>query len=311
MSALDELMADETAGSPITKLLWTHKSLSTIQQALGVQGFCLSRPTIRRLLVERDYSLRVNHKCEASKQSVGRDEQFAYIARWRKAFLRRKLPVISVDTKKVELVGNFKQTGCEWRLQSRRVHIYDFPKMAAGKAIPYGIYDIGRNQGYVVIGTTHDTPRFAVAAIRQWWLAVGQHAYPLSRHLLIECDCGGSNGNRRRLWKVGLQSLADASGMTITVTHYPTGASKWNPIEHRMFSRISGNWAGKPLESYETVLNYISTTSTATGFSCQAYLDTTSYATGLKVSAAEFESLSLRPHKRFPKWNYTIYPRSR
>ncbi len=311
MPALDELMADETAGDPMTGLRWTHKSLSNLQDALRAQGFCLSRPTIRRLLVARDYSLRVNHKCEASTQSAGRDHQFRYIARWRKAYLSRKLPVISVDTKKVELVGNFKQSGCEWRTQSRRVNLYDFPSLAKGKAIPYGIYDIGSNQGYVVVGTSHDTPEFAVAAIRQWWLAVGRHAYQLSQHLLIECDCGGSNGNRRRWFKVGLQGLADEFGLNITITHYPTGASKWNPIEHRMFNLISGNWAGRPLASYETVINYIATTSTAIGFSCQAYLDTTSYATGLKVSAAEFESLSLRPHKRFPKWNYTIYPRRR
>lgn len=304
-------MADETAGDPITGLKWTHKSLSKIQRALAAEGFCLSPPTISRLLVARDYSLRVNHKSEAGKQSAGRDEQFAYIARWRKAALRRNLPVISVDTKKVELVGQFKQRGCEWRTTSRRVNIYDFPQLAEGKAIPYGIYDIGRNQGFVVVGTTHDTAEFAVAAIRQWWLKVGRRVYRAQHHLLIECDCGGSNGNRRRLWKVGLQALASECRLTITVTHYPTGASKWNPIEHRMFNWISGNWAGRPLESYETVLNYISTTSTANDFSCQAYLDTTTYQTGLKVSDEAFESLSLRPHKRFPKWNYTIYPQMR
>lgn len=311
MKALEELMKDETAGDPMTGLLWTHKSLSNIQQALRVQGFGLSRPTISRLLLACDYSLRVNHKSEAGKQSEGRDLQFAYIARWRNAFLRRKLPVISVDTKKVELVGKFKQTGCEWRKTSRRVNIYDFPQMALGKAIPYGIYDVGRNQGFVVVGTTHDTARFAVAAIRQWWLMLGKRVYANQQHLLIECDCGGSNGSRRRLWKVGLQALADECHLTITVTHYPTGASKWNPIEHRMFNLISGNWAGRPLESYETVLNYISTTRTESGFSCQAYLDRTVYSTGLKVSNAEFRTLSLRHHKRFPKWNYTIYPRMR
>lgn len=303
------MLADETAGDPMTGLKWTHKSLPKIQEVLEAQGYQVSPPTIRRLLRERRYSLRVNHKCEASKQSPGRDAQFAYIARWRKAYLRRKWPVISVDTKKVELIGNFKQAGCEWRQAPRRVNLYDFPTMAEGKAIPYGIYDLGRNQGYVVVGTSHDTPEFAVAAIRRWWLEVGRRAYRGQRHLLIECDCGGSNGHRRRLWKVGLQRLADEFSLIITVTHYPTGASKWNPIEHRMFNWISGNWAGRPLDSYETVINYISTTSTAAGFSCQASLDTTTYPTGVKVSDAEFEALSLRPHKRFPKWNYTIYPR--
>lgn len=302
-------MADETAGDPMTGLRWTHKSLSKIQTALAAKGFCVSRPTIGRLLVESDYSLRVNHKSKAGQQSEGRDEQFAYIARWRKGFLRRNWPVISIDTKKVELVGQFKKAGREWRKEKRRVNIYDFPQMASGKAIPYGIYDVGRNEGYVIVGTSHDTAGFAVAALRHWWLNVGQSSYPKQQYLLLECDCGGSNGSRRRLFKVGLQSLADEFGLIITVTHYPTGASKWNPIEHRMFNLISGNWAGRPLESYETVLNYISTTSTVTGFSCQAYLDTTHYATGLKVSNAEFATLSLRRHKRFPKWNYTIYPR--
>ena len=304
-------MADETAGDPLTGLKWTHKSLCKIQQALKAQGYILSRPTIGRLLRAQKYSLRVNHKCEASKQSEGRDEQFAYIARWRKAYLRRQWPVISVDTKKVELIGNFKQPGREWRQSRRRVNIYDFPTTAEGKAIPYGIYDIGRDQGYVVVGNSHDTAAFAVAAIREWWLEEGQKAYPLQQHLLIECDCGGSNGNGRRLWKVSLQGLADEFGLIITVTHYPTGASKWNPIEHRMFNRISGNWAGRPLDSYETVVNYISTTRTETGFSCRACLDTASYPTGVKVSDGEFKELSLRPHKRFPKWNYTIYPRKR
>jgi hypothetical protein len=309
LTALEALLVDETAGDPMTGLKWTHKSLRKIQQSLQAQGYGVSRPTIRRLLRARKDSLWVNHKCEASQQSEGRDEQFAYLVRWRKACLRWQWPVISVDTKKVELVGNFKQAGRAWRNTKRRVNIYDFPSAAEGKAIPYGIYDVGRNPGYVVVGTSHDTPAFAVSAIRRWWLEAGRSAYRDQRHLLIECDCGGSNGNRRRLWKVGLQALSDEFGLIITVTHYPTGASKWNPIEHRMFNWISGNWAGRPLDSYETVVNYISTTSTETGFSCQAYLDATTYATGVKVSDEEFERLSLRPHKRFPKWNYTIYPR--
>ena len=308
MRRLEALLADETAGDPITGLKWTHKSLPKIQQALRGEGYPISRPTIRRLLRAQKYSLRVNHKCQASQQSVGRDEQFAYIVRWRNAYLRRQWPVISVDTKKVELIGNFKQAGCEWRQAPRRVNLYDFPTAAEGKAIPYGIYDLGRNHGYVVVGTSHDTSAFAVAAIRQWWLEVGRVTYLDQSHLLIECDCGGSNGNRRRLWKVGLQTLADEFGLIITVTHYPTGASKWNPIEHRMFNWISANWAGRPLDSYETVVNYISTTRTATGFRCQAVLDTTTYATGQTVSDEEFERLSWRPHKRFHKWNYTIFP---
>jgi hypothetical protein len=304
------LLVEETAGDPISGLKWTHKSLRKIQQALDKQGYVISPPTISRLLGARDYSLRVNHKRLAGKQSPGRDQQFAYIVRWRQAYLRRGWPVISVDTKKRELIGNFKNAGKEWRQHPREVSMYDFPSAAQGKVIPYGVYDVGRNHGFMSVGTSRDTPEFAVASIRAWWLSVGQTAYPAQRHLLIEADCGGSNGNRRRVWKARLQDLADEFGLIITVTHYPTGASKWNPIEHRMFNLISGNWAGKPLDSYETVLNYIRTTTSAKGFRCQARLDTTIYEKGVTVSDAEFARLCLRPHKRFPQWNYTIYPRS-
>ena len=300
-------MAEETAGDPSSGLKWTHKSLRKIQKALATE-YPISLPTISRLLQARDYSLRVNHKRLAGKQSLHRDEQFRYIGRWRQAYLRRHWPVISIDTKKSELIGNFKQAGVEWRQQRRDVNMYDFLNSAQGKAIPYGIYDIGHNQGYVVVGTSHDTAEFAVAAIRAWWLKVGRMLYPGETHLLIQADGGGSNGNRRRLWKVGLQRLADEFGLIITVTHYPTGASKWNLIEHRMFNLISANWAGHPLNSYETVLNFIRTTTSTTGFSCRADLDTTVYETGIPVSAEEFAQVRLRPHQRFPNWNYTIYP---
>ncbi len=303
-------MVDESAGDPISGLKWTHKSLRKIQQALADEGFTISLPTISRLLRERDYSLRVNHKRIAGKQSPERDQQFSYIVRWRKAYLRRQWPLISVDSKKRELVGNFKNAGTAWRQARCEVNMYDFPNLAQGKAIPYGIYDIGRNQGYVSVGTSYNTAEFAVASIRAWWLNVGRQAYPGQRHLLIEADCGGANGNRCRLWKVGLQDLADEFRLIITVTHYPTGASKWNPIEHRMFNLISGNWAGKPLDSYETILNHIRTTTSTTGFRCQAQLDTTDYELHKKVSNKAFEALRLRSHKRFPQWNYTIYPRT-
>jgi hypothetical protein len=307
--SLEALMVDDSAGDPISGLKWTHKSLRKIQQGLDDEGFAVSLPTISRLLRERDYSLRVNHKRVAGKQCPERDQQFAYIIRWRKAYLRRQWPLISVDSKKRELVGNFKNAGTEWRQDRREVNMYDFASLAQGKAIPYGIYDIGRDQGYVSVGTSHNTAEFAVASIRAWWLNVGQKAYLAQRHLLIEADCGGANGNRCRLWKVGLQELADEFGLIITVTHYPTGASKWNPIEHRMFNLISGNWAGKPLDSYETILNHIRTTTSTTGFRCQAQLDTTEYELNKKVSNKDFDALRLRPHKRFPQWNYTIYPR--
>jgi len=307
MIALEALMAEETAGDPISGLKWTHKSLRKIQKALATE-YPISLPTISRLLQARDYSLRVNHKRIAGKQSPHRDQQFRYIVRWRQAYLRRRWPVISIDTKKSELIGNFKQTGVEWRQQRREVNMYDFLNSAQGKAIPYGIYDIGHNQGYVVVGTSHDTAEFAVAAIRAWWLKLGRILYPGETHLLIQADGGGSNGSRRRLWKVGLQRLADEFGLIITVTHYPSGASKWNLIEHRMFNLISANWAGHPLESYETILNFIRTTTSTTGFCCQADLDTTVYETGITVSKEELAQVHLRSHRWFPNWNYTIYP---
>lgn len=307
MTALEVLLADETAGDPHSGLKWTHKSLRKIQKALDGE-YAVSLPTISRLLQARDYSLRVNHKRVAGKQSPYRDEQFHYIARWRQAYLRRQWPVISVDAKKSELIGNFKQAGTEWRQQRRDVNIYDFLSLAQGKAIPYGIYDIGHNQGYVLVGISHDTAEFAVAAIRAWWLKLGRHRYPGETHLLIQADGGGSNGNRPRLWRLQLQQLADEFGLIITVNHYPTGASKWNPVEHRMFNLISANWAGHPLDSYETMLNFIRTTTSTTGFCCQADVDDTVYETGITVSEQELAQVRLRPHRRFPNWNYTIYP---
>lgn len=304
---MEGLLVDETAGDPISGLKWTHKSLRKIQKALTAE-YSVSLPTISRLLQSRDYSLRVNHKRVAGKQSPYRDKQFRYIVRWRQAYLRRQWPVISVDAKRSELIGNFKQTGTEWRQQRREVNIYDFLSLAQGKAIPYGIYDIGHNQGYVVVGTSHDTPEFAVTAIRLWWLKLGQSLYPGKTHLLIQADGGGSNGNRPRLWRLKLQQLANEFGLIITVNHYPTGASKWNLVEHRMFNLISGNWAGHPLDSYETMLNYIRTTTSTTGFSCQAELDTTVYKTGITISEEELAQVHIRSHRRFPNWNYTIYP---
>jgi hypothetical protein len=302
-------MRDTTAGDPISGLKWTHKSLRALGRELARRGYAVSAPTISRLLQLRAYSLRVNHKRLAGKQSPGRDEQFQYIAQRRKAFLRRGGPVISVDTKKKELIGLFKNPGQQWRRTPHAVLIYDFPSDAVGKAIPYGIYDVGRNKGYVVVGVSHDTPEFAVRAIRSWWVRVGRKVYPDRTQLLIEADCGGSNGNRCRAWKARLQDFADEFGLTITVTHYPTGASKWNPIEHHMFNLISANWAGQPLESYETVLKHIKTTRSTTGFQCRARRDPKSYPTGRKVSQDEAASLRVRSHRSFPHWNYTIRPR--
>jgi hypothetical protein len=302
-------MRDATAGDPISGLKWTHKSLRAVKRELARRGYKVSAPTISRLLQFRKYSLRVNHKRVAGKQSPGRDEQFQYINRQRKAFLRRGRPVISVDAKKKELIGRFKNPGRQWRRAPHEVQMYDFPSTALGKAIPYGIYDVGRNKGYVVVGVSHDTPEFAVRAIRSWWVNVGRKVYSPHTQVLIEADCGGSNGNRCHAWKARLQDFADEFGLTLTVTHYPTGASKWNPIEHRMFNLISTNWSGQPLESYEIMLNYLKTTCSPAGFQCLARLDAKSYRTGRTVSKEEVARLRLRRHPIFPHWNYTIQPR--
>jgi hypothetical protein len=280
------------------------------QDCAAVPQAHASPPTVARLLRAEGYSQRVNHKRQSGKpQSPSRDEQFGYIARQRRAHTRRGEPVISVDTKKKELIGAFRASGAEWRQRRRDVLMYDFPGDARGKVIPYGIYDIARNEGYVSVGVSHDTPLFATEAIRRWWVDEGRARYPQPERLLIEADCGGSNGNRTGVWLVGLQEIADEFSVVVTVTHFPSGASKWNPIEHRMFSLISGNWAGQPLESYETVLKHIRTTSSTTGFHCSARLDRHRYDLGLKATPEELVELRIRRHRLFPDWNYTISPR--
>lgn len=234
-----------------------------------------------------------------------------YIARQRHKFLKAGWPVISVDTKKKELVGLFKNAGRSWRQAPLEVLSTDFLQDAVGKAVPYGIYDLARNEGYVVVGRSHETSAFAVAAIRSWWLGVGRQAYPGCHELLIEADSGGANGHRNWLWKVGLQALANEFGLTITVTHYPTSASKWNPVEHRLFSPISGNWAGQPLCSFETVLKFIRTTRTESGLRCRARLDPSEYATGLKVTQEQKAQVQFGRRRVLPKYNYTIQPRTK
>jgi hypothetical protein len=271
-------------------------------------GYAIGPDTVARLLREHDFSLRTNRKRLARTRDPDRDRQFRYLSRMRRLYLARGLPVISVDTKKKELVGNFKNPGRTWRQQPRDVLDHDFPSWASGQGIPYGIYDEAHNDGYVVIGTSHETPDFAVAAIRCWWRAVGRSRYPAAKRLLIQADGGGANASRKWAWKVALQRLADEFQLIITVTHYPPGASKWNRIEHRMFSLISENWAGEPLVSYEVMLKYIRTTRSATGFHCRACLDRREYPTKVKVSKAQKEGVRLRRRKVLPKWNYTIWP---
>ena len=303
-------MADATAGDPASSIKWTHRSLRTLRKGLRCQGVRLSEKTIARLLRDQDFSLRTNRKRLARTQDPQRDRQFRYLTRLRWLYVSLGLPVISVDTKKKELVGNFKNPGRSYRRLARPVLDHDFPSWAVGRAIPYGVYDYAHNDGYMVVGTSHETPAFAGAAIRRWWLDVGRHRYPQAKRLLIEADAGGANDCRKWEWKVALQELADEFGLIITVPHYPPGASKWNPIDHRMFSLISGNWAGEPLVSYPVILHLIRKTRSSKGFHCRARLDTTEYPTKFKATPATKERVRLKPRLVLPKWNYTIWPRS-
>jgi hypothetical protein len=308
VAALNDLLRDAVAGDPVTAMKWTHKSIRRLSKKLRRQGFRASPNTVARLLRDNGFSLRTCRKQVPETRHRDRDRQFRYLVRLRRLYLNRGWPVISVDTKKKELIGRFKNPGRSWRRWPHAVLVHDFPSKAIGHAIPYGIYDLAYNDGYVVVGLSHETGTFAVAAIRRWWLAVGRHRYPQTRRLLIEADAGGANDCRKWEWKLGLQALGDEFGLTITVTHYPTGASKWNPIDHRMFSLISGNWAGEPLTSYEVVLQHIRRTRSSTGFHCRACLDNSDYPTGRRVKRQEQAWVRLKPCKVFPQWNYTICP---
>lgn len=286
---------------------WTRKTLAVLTNKLQ-KKFQVGHSTVARLLELKGYALRGNRKRLSPRHDPQRDRQFRYIARLRRKFEQTNLPRISVDTKKKELIGTFKNIGRTWRREPLDVFETDFPHDAKGKAIPYGIYDLERNEGYVVVGMSHETPAFAIAAIRSWWLAVGRHNYPGKHELLIQADSGGANGNRCWLWKWGLQQLADEFHLTITVTHYPTGASKWNSIEHRLFCHISSNWAGQPLISFETVLKFIRTTTTETGLCCRARLDRLKYKIGMKITPEQKQQINLQLHHTLPKYNYTIRP---
>lgn len=284
-------------------------ALRTLAWHLRRKGFKVGHETVRRLVKALGYSLRGNRKCVSRRQDPVRDRQMRYIARKRHAFVKAKKPVISVDAKKKELIGNFKKPGRTWRRVPLQVMTTDFPADADGKAIPYGVYDVALNRGYVGVGVSHETAEFAVHVIRAWWRNEGCLAYAGQTALLIQADSGGANGYRSWLWKWELQRLADETGLTITVTHYPTSASKWNWVEHRLFSHISQNWAGQPLVSFETVLKFIRTTQTDTGLQCTAFLDKRSYNTKNTVSVVQRKAMQLRRHRVFPKWNYTIKPR--
>jgi hypothetical protein len=264
----------------------------------------------RLLQDELGFSLRANVKSRSAGHHSDRDAQFGYINRTVEDFHKAQQPVISVDTKKQEKVGDFKSPGRRWEREPRHVNAYDFPHLARGKAIPYGIYDVYHNVGMVNVGITKDTAEFAVDSITRWWRVMGQRRYPQATRLLICADGGGSNGSRNRLWKASLQQLANRTGLSLTVCHYPPGTSKWNKIEHRMFSFISINWQGKPLESYETVIQLINGTKTRTGLKIRAELCLTVYEKGVKVSAADLNDLNLTPHDLHPNWNYTIAPQT-
>lgn len=290
---------------------WVRSSLRHLSTRLCDAGYPVSPPTVGRLLDDLGYALHVNaKKAEAKATHVDRNAQFEYIAAQRQAFQAAGCPIISVDTKKKELIGNFKNAGQAWSREAEVVNGHDFPQDALGRAVPYGLYDPVHNRGTVYVGSSADTPQFAVEVIARWWDTEGCAAFPQTDHLLLLADAGGSNGCRPRQWKSQLQEqLSDQRGLTVTVCHYPTGCSKWNPIEHRLFSAISMNWAGKPLRTWETMLGSIRGTTTSTGLEVQAFLHTGVYETGRSVADAEMKRLNLEHHAICPNWNYTIRPR--
>jgi hypothetical protein len=308
--ALERIMAENTAGDPMSLLRWTNKSTGRIAEELTRLGHPASDETVRRKLLEMDYSLQANRKTLEGRSPVERDAQFRYINRLVKQFLRRGDPVLSVDTKKKERVGNFKNPGRIWRPRGNpsAVNMYDYPHLGAGPAIPYGAYDVGRNQGFVNVGITHDTAEFAVESLRRWWRLIGRRHYATAGGVLLCADGGGSNGFRNRAWKYYVQQWADQIGLDVTVCHYPPGTSKWNKVDHRLFSYISLNWKGQPLVSYETVINLIGATRTKAGLRVKAALDAGTYELGVKIPDAEMERLNLRPHRTLPPWNYTLRP---
>lgn len=305
-------MEDETAGDPMSGVKWTRRTTEKISEQLKTMGVNVSRNTVGRLLKDLDFSLKVNHKklSKGTKTTrATRNQQFTVLGKARRKFAAQSNPIISVDTKKKELIGNFKNPGQTWRQTARAVKDHDFKSESDGKGVPYGIYDCFSNRGCVVLGNSYDTAEFAVSSIEKWWLSEGQKKYRSAKKILILADAGGSNSYRSRLWKFELQrNLCNIHGLTITVSHYPPGASKWNPIEHRLFSEISKNWAGTPLASVEVALKYIRTTKTKTGLSVSAYLDPVAYQKGIKITDQQMAEINLKPHKILPQWNYTIRP---
>ncbi len=311
LAALEALVDPVTRGDPTSPLRWTCKSRAKLAAALTEQGWRVSSTTVGRLLRRSGYRLQSVRKRQEGTVHPDRNAQFEHINATADQFLTAGQPVVSVDTKKKELVGNFKNAGREWQPKGTppSVRVHDFPTDAEGKAIPYGIYDMARNEAWVSVGRDHDTPAFAVASIRLWWRRMGQAAYPDARTLYITADAGGSNGYRSRAWKHELQQLADETGLTIHVSHFPPGTSKWNKIEHRLFCHITANWRGTPLTTYETIVDRIGSTRTAAGLRVHAALDPNRYPTGVKVTEAEMKAMSLVRDGFHGDWNYQLAPR--
>ena len=305
---IENILEENTAGDPMSKLKWTNKSTYTIAKELTSNGKNISEVTTGRIIKQLGYSLQANIKSKESGSSEERDSQFRYINGQVKTFARKKWPVISVDTKKKELVGNFKNNGRKWMKKGKAeiVNVYDFEYLAKGKAIPYGIYEVLKNNGFINIGISHDTSEFAVESIRQWWKNIGKRNYPNAKELLICADGGGSNASRSKLWKFYLQKFANKTGLKITVCHFPPGTSKWNKIEHKMFSFISMNWRGKPLTNYELIINLIEGTTTKKGLKIKAKIDKKIYELGRKILEDEFNKINIEEHPTNSKWNYTI-----
>ena len=310
--ALENLIEPLSKGDPESPLRWTSKSTRKLTQELSNQGYQVCHRTIATLLHELGYSLQANKKTLESSSHIDRDEQFHHISKSVKRFQDQGQPTISVDTKKKENLGPYKNAGREFckKGQPTEVNSHDFPDNRLGKVVPYGIYDIGKNNGWVSVGISADTAEFSINSIRTWWYKMGCNQYPEATELLITADCGGSNGYRVRLWKYGLQRLADETGLSISVCHFPPGTSKWNKIEHRLFSYISKNWRGKPLLTRETVVNLIGNTRTERGLEVCAVLDEHTYEKGKKVSDEAFQALDIVGDKFHPEWNYTVKPRA-
>ena len=308
---LRSLVEPDTRGDPQSPLLWTCKSLRKLSQSLRDMGHRIGRTVVGELLYKLDYRLQANRKTREGASHPDRDAQFHYINDQVKAALAAGEPAISVDTKKKELVGDFKNGGREWRPKSspEHVRVHDFVIPGLGRAVPYGVYDITDNVGWVSVGIDRDTAAFAANAIRSWWQLMGRERYPTAKSLLITADGGGSNGSRVRLWKVALQKLADELRIPITVCHLPPGTSKWNKIEHRLFSFITQNWRGKPLVSHQVIVELIGATTTNAGLKVRCQLDPNTYQAGLKVSDAELEAVNLTRHDFHGEWNYTISPK--